>query len=69
MEICGGQIHSLVKNGILQLLPEEVQMVHGLGCPIFVTPLHLIDKAVYTPVSLGGYYKVPALHITIFRVY
>lgn len=47
MEICGGQTHSLVKNGILQLLPEEVQMVHGPGCPVCVTPLHLIDKAVY----------------------
>ena len=47
MEVCGGQTHSLVKNGILDLLPDEVQMVHGPGCPVCVTPLNLIDKAVY----------------------
>lgn len=47
MEVCGGQTHSLVKNGILNLLPEEIQMVHGPGCPVCVTPLNLIDKAVY----------------------
>lgn len=47
MEVCGGQTHSLVKNGLLQLLPEQVRMVHGPGCPVCVTPLHQIDKAVY----------------------
>ena len=47
MEVCGGQTHSLVKNGLLQLLPPEVTMVHGPGCPVCVTPLHLIDKAVW----------------------
>ena len=47
MEICGGQTHSLVKNGILDLLPEEVVMVHGPGCPVCVTPLRIIDKAVF----------------------
>ncbi|MDB5278283.1 MAG: hydrogenase formation protein HypD [Ferruginibacter sp.] len=47
MEICGGQTHSLVKNGLLTLLPENIQMVHGPGCPVCVTPLNLIDKAVY----------------------
>lgn len=47
MEVCGGQTHSLVKNGILNLLPKEIQMVHGPGCPVCVTPLNLIDKAVY----------------------
>jgi len=46
MEICGGQTHSLVRNGILDLLPEKVQMIHGPGCPVCVTPLNLIDKAV-----------------------
>lgn len=46
MEICGGQTHSLVRNGILELLPENVRMIHGPGCPVCVTPLHLIDKAV-----------------------
>lgn len=47
MEVCGGQTHSLVKNGILSLLPDKISMVHGPGCPVCVTPLHLIDKAVY----------------------
>ena len=47
MEICGGQTHSLVKNGILNVLPEEITMLHGPGCPVCVTPLHLIDKAIY----------------------
>jgi len=47
MEVCGGQTHSLVKNGLLGLLPDEITMVHGPGCPVCVTPLHLIDKAVY----------------------
>lgn len=47
MEVCGGQTHSLVKNGILNMLPEEIQMVHGPGCPVCVTPINLIDKALY----------------------
>ncbi|MEK6781590.1 MAG: hydrogenase formation protein HypD [Bacteroidota bacterium] len=47
MEVCGGQTHSLVKNGLLSMLPENVHMVHGPGCPVCVTPLHLIDKAVH----------------------
>ncbi|WP_114778298.1 hydrogenase formation protein HypD [Botryobacter ruber] len=46
MEICGGQTHSLVKNGILEMLPPEVTMVHGPGCPVCVTPASMIDKAV-----------------------
>lgn len=53
MEVCGGQTHSLVKNGLLQLLPEQVRMVHGPGCPVCVTPLHLIDKAVYLAAERG----------------
>ena len=47
MEVCGGQTHSLVKNGILNMLPKEINMVHGPGCPVCVTPLNLIDKAVH----------------------
>lgn len=46
MEVCGGQTHSLVKNGVLQMLPEEITMVHGPGCPVCVTPLHIIDDAI-----------------------
>lgn len=53
MEVCGGQTHSLVKNGLLNLLPDSITMVHGPGCPVCVTPLHLIDKAVYLAEECG----------------
>lgn len=46
MEICGGQTHSLVKNGLLDLLPSKIRMIHGPGCPVCVTPISLIDKAI-----------------------
>ena len=49
MEVCGGQTHSIIKNGIDQMLPSgpgaSVEMIHGPGCPVCVTPLELIDKA------------------------
>ena len=47
MEICGGQTHSLVKNGILEMLPPLITMVHGPGCPVCVTSVSVIDEAVY----------------------
>jgi hydrogenase expression/formation protein HypD len=53
MEVCGGQTHSLVKNGLLDLLPEQVRMVHGPGCPVCVTPLYLIDQAVHLALEKG----------------
>jgi hydrogenase expression/formation protein HypD len=46
MEVCGGQTHSIVKFGIDELLPKEVTLVHGPGCPVCVTPLEQIDKAI-----------------------
>lgn len=45
MEVCGGQTHSIVKHGIDDLLPEGIELVHGPGCPVCVTPLEMIDKA------------------------
>jgi hydrogenase expression/formation protein HypD len=45
MEVCGGQTHSIVKNGIDYLLPRDIELVHGPGCPVCVTPLEMIDKA------------------------
>src|SRR5215207_277898 len=45
MEICGGQTHSIVRHGIDNLLPPEVELVHGPGCPVCVTPLETIDRA------------------------
>ncbi len=66
MEICGGQTHSLVKSGILEMLPDKINMVHGPGCPVCVTPLHMIDKAIYlatekgvTLFSFGDMIRVP----------
>ncbi len=47
MEICGGQTHSLVKNGILDMLPDKITMVHGPGCPVCVTSVSVIDEAIY----------------------
>ncbi len=45
MEVCGGQTHSIIRHGIDQLLPDEIEMIHGPGCPVCVTPLEIIDKA------------------------
>jgi hydrogenase expression/formation protein HypD len=45
MEVCGGQTHSIIRNGIDQILPPEVRLVHGPGCPVCVTPVELIDRA------------------------
>ena len=46
MEFCGGQTHSLVKNGIVNLLPDNIQLIHGPGCPVCVTPISTIDHAI-----------------------
>lgn len=46
MEVCGGQTHAIVKFGLDQLLPKEITLVHGPGCPVCVTPLEYIDKAI-----------------------
>jgi hydrogenase expression/formation protein HypD len=54
MEICGGQTHSIMKYGLHDLLPEEISLIHGPGCPVCVTPLEIIDRAV----ELGGYPNV-----------
>lgn len=74
MEVCGGQTHSLVKNGILQLLPPQITMVHGPGCPVCVTPLHLIDKAVHLALekgvvlcSFGDMLRVPGSRMSLLE--
>ncbi len=66
MEVCGGQTHSLVKNGIIDMLPTEITMIHGPGCPVCVTPLNLIDKAIHLALkenvilcSFGDMLRVP----------
>lgn len=46
MEVCGGQTNTLVRQGIDELLPAGMRMIHGPGCPVYVTPLEMVDKAV-----------------------
>jgi len=69
MEICGGQTHSLVKNGILDMLPPHITMVHGPGCPVCVTSVGIIDEAVWLAeqpgvilCSFGDMLRVPGSH-------
>ncbi|MBK9730768.1 MAG: hydrogenase formation protein HypD [Chitinophagaceae bacterium] len=74
MEVCGGQTHSLVKNGILNLLPSQIQMIHGPGCPVCVTPVSLIDKAVHLAMecnvilcSFGDMIRVPGSGMSLLE--
>lgn len=69
MEICGGQTHNLIKFGIDRLLPPSITLVHGPGCPVCVTPLELIDKAICIAqqprvifTSFGDMLRVPGSH-------
>lgn len=75
MEICGGQTHSIIKNGIDQMLPPGVEMVHGPGCPVCVTPLELIDKALAIAArpevifcSFGDMLRVPGTEADLFQI-
>jgi hydrogenase expression/formation protein HypD len=75
MEVCGGQTHSIIKNGIDQMLPEGIEMVHGPGCPVCVTPLSLIDKALAIAskpgvifCSFGDMLRVPGTEGDLFQV-
>ena len=75
MEICGGQTHTLIKSGIDQLLPPEVTLIHGPGCPVCVTPLELIDKAIAIArrpevifTSFGDMLRVPGSEADLLSV-
>lgn len=75
MEICGGQTHTLMRYGIDNLLPPEIELVHGPGCPVCVTPLEMIDKAVEIAsrpevifVSYGDMLRVPGSSRDLFQV-
>ena len=66
MEVCGGQTHAIVKFGIDELLPDQITLIHGPGCPVCVTPLEIIDKALdiaarpnVTFTSFGDMLRVP----------
>src|SRR3990170_7690596 len=75
MEICGGQTHAIVRSGLDQLLPPEIELVHGPGCPVCVTPVEQIDKAlaiasrpevIFT--SYGDMLRVPGSQMDLFSV-
>lgn len=75
MEVCGGQTHSLIRHGIDQLLPDQIEMIHGPGCPVCVTPLEIIDKALEIAArpdvifcSFGDMLRVPGSTSDLFRV-
>jgi hydrogenase expression/formation protein HypD len=75
MEICGGQTHTLMRYGIDELIPKQVELVHGPGCPVCVTPIEIVDKAVeiasrpdVTFVSYGDMLRVPGTKSDLFRV-
>jgi hydrogenase expression/formation protein HypD len=75
MEICGGQTHAIVKYGIDALLPPEVTLLHGPGCPVCVTPVELIDRAIALArrpevilTSFGDMLRVPGSHEDLLSV-
>src|SRR5208337_2104944 len=75
MEICGGQTHTLMRYGIDELIPSQIELVHGPGCPVCVTALETIDKAIHiaslptvTLVSYGDMLRVPGSHSDLFHV-
>jgi len=75
MEVCGGQTHSIIRNGIDQILPDEIEMIHGPGCPVCVTPLETIDKALAIAsrpnvifCSFGDMLRVPGSEDDLFKI-
>ncbi|HVP03973.1 MAG TPA: hydrogenase formation protein HypD, partial [Solirubrobacteraceae bacterium] len=75
MEVCGGQTHSIIRNGIDQLLPEGVELIHGPGCPVCVTPVEMIDRALEIAArpevifcSFGDMLRVPGSRRDLFAV-
>jgi hydrogenase expression/formation protein HypD len=75
MEICGGQTHAIMQFGLDQLLPEEIELVHGPGCPVCVTSLELIDQALWIArqpniifTSFGDMLRIPGSEGDLFSV-
>src|SRR3954452_5084094 len=75
MEVCGGQTHTIVKYGLDALLPKNVELVHGPGCPVCVTSLEMIDRAhaiARRPdvifCSFGDMLGVPGFHADVFKL-
>ncbi len=75
MEICGGQTHTIMRYGLDELLPPKLELVHGPGCPVCVTPLETINRAIALAsrpdvilVSYGDMLRVPGSHSDLFHV-
>lgn len=75
MEICGGQTHAIMQYGLDQLLPDKIELVHGPGCPVCVTPLEMIDKAIEIAkqkdvilTTYGDMLRVPGSEVDLFAV-
>lgn len=75
MEVCGGQTHTIIRNGIDQLLPDGVELIHGPGCPVCVTPLEMIDRALAIAArpdvifcSFGDMIRVPGSTTDLLRI-
>jgi hydrogenase expression/formation protein HypD len=75
MEVCGGQTHAIMRYGIDQLLPPEVTLMHGPGCPVCVTPVDYIDKAIEIAArpdtifcSFGDMLRVPGTSTDLLTV-
>lgn len=75
MEVCGGQTHSIIRSGLDRMLPAEISLVHGPGCPVCVTPLELVDKAIALAsrpdvifASYGDMLRVPGSARDLFAV-
>src|SRR6516225_1721012 len=73
MEVCGGQTHAIVRYGIDELLPPGITLVHGPGCPVCVTPVDYVDKAIEIAgrpgtilCSFGDMLRVPGSHGDLF---
>lgn len=75
MEVCGGQTHAIVRFGLDRLLPDEIELVHGPGCPVCVTPLEILDAAMaiaarpeVTFCTFGDMLRVPGSHEDLYQV-
>ena len=75
MEVCGGQTHSIIKSGLDRMLPADINLIHGPGCPVCVTPLELVDKAIALASrpevifsSYGDMLRVPGSSRDLFAV-
>jgi len=75
MEVCGGQTHSIIRSGLDRMLPPQINLIHGPGCPVCVTPLELVDKAIALAAlpdvifsSYGDMLRVPGSAQDLFAV-